>query len=167
MKFFGLLLVALAQLVPFALGGGVFYIYEGNTMFMDFTTNQAWSFYRGPDLPTCDYAAKVDVYRSGSDVSANKWGVACDGGSCPGRWLPGDSSNIDRLEINTSFGHYTWYKNRDHHIVDLNDKVVGKCEPISRDEGKVDCRTGLASFITQWTFFKCESDIIEVPVVQA
>ncbi|KAK0624186.1 hypothetical protein B0T14DRAFT_565479 [Immersiella caudata] len=52
-----------------------------------------------------------------------------------------DPNKVDRIEFHTSWGHFTWYKNRDMNIVDLNDKVVGSCGAVDvlTESGEIDC----------------------------
>lgn len=110
------------------------------------------------------------------DVSGEK-GVACDGDGCGG--ATPDPKKIDRLEFNTSFGHYSniapypifctdaemfpfvaWYKSRDNRIVDLNDKVVGSCQPIPLGDGSSFSCAERPPKVESTTYFRCDSDIM-------
>lgn len=114
-----------------------------------------WAFQ--PQHPlTCQEALNATLYSDSDDVSGDHGGVSCDGLGCP---VGGpDPTRIDRLEFNTAFGHYTYYKDRDHHIVDLKDKVVGHCTPIAVDNHSYHCKLG-DRHCDMSTRFWCNSDI--------
>ena len=86
-----------------------------------------WSFFRGS--PNCDDVMNTPRYDERDDVSGDKQGVACDGGGCFG--TPED---VDRLEFNTDFGHYTIYKDRNNDLFDLGNNNVGHCTVDTSDD---------------------------------
>ncbi|KAK0624182.1 hypothetical protein B0T14DRAFT_392347, partial [Immersiella caudata] len=84
-----------------------------------------WSFYHSePSCGTINH--HKHTYLTKPDVSWN-FGVSCDGEGCP--FDKRDPNKIDRLEMHTTFGHYTYYKNRSRNLVDESDNVVGQCDP--------------------------------------
>ncbi|KAK4450563.1 hypothetical protein QBC34DRAFT_461172 [Podospora aff. communis PSN243] len=106
-----------------------FYIYHFHLFRSTFEpVAEGFVFFHEQDLPVdCNgFKSIKEQYPISKDVSRRK-GVACDGDGCSylnNIWYDG----ISRLEFHTRWGHYTWYKNRDMRIVDLNDRVVGTCE---------------------------------------
>ncbi|KAM5353504.1 hypothetical protein ACJ41O_000154 [Fusarium nematophilum] len=99
-----------------------FWIYEEQ----DFTgdiTSEHFKFYNS--LPDCAYVTGGSTAQSRKDdVSGDKSGVRCDG--CWG-------GDLTLIEFNNNMGHFTIYKDRNWEMVDLNDNVVGNCEPNGDD----------------------------------
>jgi len=52
-----------------------------------------------------------------------------------------------------------FYKFRDYNLVDLNDKIVGKCRPISMDDHKYDCPVNSDTRVIMSTRLWCEGNI--------
>ncbi|KAK5653656.1 hypothetical protein OQA88_8686 [Cercophora sp. LCS_1] len=126
-------LVAALQLIAPALAD--FYVYEGRFFRPGDGSRVVWAFH--PHYPECSEVHwHTTLYRGRGDVSGDKTGVACDGMGCSDS--SPDPQTIERLEMNTEFGHYTFYKFRDYKLVDLNDRVVGDCTPTAVDENTYD-----------------------------
>ncbi|KAK0748969.1 hypothetical protein B0T18DRAFT_427179 [Schizothecium vesticola] len=121
-----------------------------------------WAAY--PDLGDCKKFSKLGFYFEMSDVSHDK-GVACDGEGC--LYKKKDPVAVDRLEINAyndKKDHYTWYKNRDNHLVDFNDKVVGTCLPAPNVDSFVCSEKDIDPILDlskadMKTFFRCNTNI--------
>ncbi|RKU46431.1 hypothetical protein DL546_006505 [Coniochaeta pulveracea] len=103
-----------------------FLIYQGLESYPEVGTFNTYSFFSGP--PSCDDVNTVKRYDRIDDVSGDKQGVACDGGGCTG-----SPEDVDRLEFNTDFGHFTMYKDRNRDLFDLNGNNVGHCEVDTSD----------------------------------
>ncbi|KAK1830606.1 hypothetical protein QBC39DRAFT_383088, partial [Podospora conica] len=111
-----------------------FWIYGGTVTGPEYSIERwpepLWAFFP-IGQPACEDWGKGPMLYQNKDVSGDKQGVACDGDGClEHNW---DPFQIDRLEINANnngWGHYTWYKNRNNHLVDLQDRVVGTCTPL-------------------------------------
>ncbi|KAK3369597.1 hypothetical protein B0T24DRAFT_596320 [Lasiosphaeria ovina] len=120
MKFLAILAIATHLAAP-ALAD--FFIYQGLESYIDVGAFNTYSFFRGP--PDCNDVNNAPRYDESDDVSGDKQGVACDGRGC---WQA-NPDDIDRLEFNTRFGHFTMYKDRGRDIFDIWGGNVGHCDP--------------------------------------
>ncbi|KAF4982819.1 hypothetical protein FZEAL_1611 [Fusarium zealandicum] len=101
-----------------SLAAADFWIYSEQDFTSDITSEH-FKFYNSK--PDCsDVTTGSIAQQRKDDVSGGKNGVRCEG--C----LDGD---LRVIEFNNDMGHFTIYKDRNWEMVDLDDKVVGNCEP--------------------------------------
>ncbi|KAK0624184.1 hypothetical protein B0T14DRAFT_565477 [Immersiella caudata] len=67
-----------------------------------------------------------ELYPLSTDASSD-WVCTCDGPGCT--WYERDPWQIDRFEWHASWGHFTWYKNRDMKFYDQVNREWGTCTP--------------------------------------
>ena len=97
-------------------------------------------FVRPADVPlSCEklVGSFKDMWPPIEDCSGY-WGICCDGAGCDSYNY--DVSKVNRIEMHTNWGHYTWYRYGNNHLVDTQNNVVGTCTavPIGTDAQNCD-----------------------------
>ncbi|KAK3369491.1 hypothetical protein B0T24DRAFT_681497 [Lasiosphaeria ovina] len=155
-------IIAAAALQLAAPAAASFYIYIGNDIRIGME-NRFW-FSRG--RPSCDAIVLPNSsYPLVKSISGAAQGVACEGHLCESRWTcegtnchQTDPQDIDKVEMNTSFGHYTIYKSRGWNLYDQQDSVVGKCTPT--DVSGFSCVAGVPGLpVSAKSLFWCDTSV--------